>query len=62
MRKMGDRDGLETVEAGLASRGSDVRLPVMDAFGGWAHRDDLDLLLEEIYEARLTASPRRFAL
>jgi hypothetical protein len=34
----------------------------MRAFGGWADRDDLDELVEEIYADRLTAAAREVAL
>jgi prevent-host-death family protein len=36
--------------------------PIMRAFGGWADRDDLDDLLDEIYADRLTATAREAAL
>jgi prevent-host-death family protein len=36
--------------------------PIMRAFGGWADRDDLDELVEEIYSDRLTAVAREVAL
>ena len=36
--------------------------PIMRAFGGWADRDDLDELVEEIYADRLTATAREVAL
>jgi len=36
--------------------------PIMRAFGGWADRDDLDDLVEEIYADRLTATAREVAL
>ena len=36
--------------------------PTMRAFGGWADRDDLDELVEEIYADRLTAASREVAL
>jgi prevent-host-death family protein len=36
--------------------------PIMRAFGGWAGRDDLDELVEEIYADRLTATAREVAL
>jgi hypothetical protein len=34
----------------------------MRAFGGWAERDDLDELVEEIYADRLAAIDREIAL
>jgi prevent-host-death family protein len=36
--------------------------PIMRAFGGWADRDDLDELVEDIYADRLTAAGREVAL
>lgn len=36
--------------------------PIMAAFGGWADRDDLDELVDEIYADRLAATDREIAL
>ena len=36
--------------------------PIMRAFGGWADRDDLDELLDEIYAAREQAPGREIEL
>jgi prevent-host-death family protein len=46
---------------GDAARASTVH-PIMRAFGGWAERDDLDELVEEIYADRLAAIDREIAL
>jgi len=56
---------LEALEAGGAT-GEPGREPathpIMAAFGGWADRNDLDELVEEIYADRLAAADREIAL
>jgi prevent-host-death family protein len=36
--------------------------PVMRAFGGWAERDDLDTLTDEIYQQRVATQGREVEL
>jgi prevent-host-death family protein len=51
---------LEELDA-AEKRPADVH-PIMRAFGGWADRDDLDALVDEIYEDRGNATGREVSL
>jgi len=56
---------LEALEAGGAASEPGHELaahPIMAAFGGWAGRDDLDELVEEIYADRLATADREITL
>ncbi|HIC92631.1 MAG TPA: type II toxin-antitoxin system prevent-host-death family antitoxin [Anaerolineae bacterium] len=55
---MADLTRLEALEDQM---GSETH-PIMRAFGGWADRQDLDELLEEIYAARERALGREVEL
>ena len=60
-----DLHRLEALDAAAASGDAGrepTAHPIMAAFGGWADRDDLDELVEEIYADRLAATDREIAL
>jgi prevent-host-death family protein len=54
-------EDLRRLEA-LESRAESETHPIMRAFGGWADREDLDELLDEIYTARERALGREVEL
>ncbi len=54
---------LEALDSAAAAREMKPSAhPIMRAFGGWANREDLDELVEEIYADRLAATEREVAL
>jgi prevent-host-death family protein len=54
---------LEALDSTTAARAANPAAhPIMRAFGGWADRDDLDGLVEEIYADRLASTDREAAL
>ena len=56
-----DLHRLEALDDTAAAPPAD-RHPVMQAFGGWTDRDDLDALVAEIYKGRTTTSGRELNL
>ncbi len=57
-----DLHRLEALDAANASYNISTVHPVMQAFGGWADREDLDELVSEIYANREASSGREVEL
>jgi prevent-host-death family protein len=55
-----DLQRLEALD-GIGAEQPDAH-PIMRAFGGWAERDDLDTLTDEIYQQRAAALGREVEL
>ncbi len=57
-----DLHRLESLDRESDNNESEKHHPIMDAFGGWADRIDLDELVEHIYAERENASEREVNL
>ena len=61
LEAMDSAAAVRTVSPGDAAR-KPAAHPIMRAYGGWAERDDLDALVDEIYADRLATTEREVAL